>query len=134
MSKEKILDFDNEIKIPENELAESCFEMIFRALISDEKEFDTKEEALDCIFSLLGEFKDEIKERIRYACEFYLRYIYDPWLLWEKRHEFRCEKLREIMRDIVENEDTAIEDSAMSEYNKWLFKLAFKSVLDEEKE
>ncbi|MCD6138881.1 MAG: hypothetical protein J7J91_10035 [Deltaproteobacteria bacterium] len=72
------------------------------------------------------EVEKYIKQRIRVACEFYLRYIYDPWLLWEERHEFRCEKLREFMKDIVENEDTAIEDSAMYEYNKWLFKEAFK--------
>ena len=131
MGEPKPLDLDNEVKIPDNELAQSCFEMILRALISDEKEFDTEEEALDCIFSLLGEFKDEIKGQIKSACEFYLRYIYNPWLLWEERHEFRSEKLREFMRDIVENEDTAIEDSAMSKYNEWLFKEAFKSVLGE---
>ena len=134
MTEPKPLDLDSETKIPENELAQSCFEMIFRALISDEKEFDTKEEALDCIFSLLDEFKEETKEHIRSVCEFYLRYIYDPWLLWEERHEFRCEKLREFMKDIVENEDTAIEDSAMCEYNKWLFKEAFKSILEEKED
>lgn len=32
-------------------------------------------------FSLLGEFKDEIKEQIKSVCEFYLKYKDDPMLL-----------------------------------------------------
>jgi len=77
---------------------------------------------------------DEIKQRLKSACEFYLRYFYNPWELWNERPEYRCKKLKEFMRDIVENEDTAIEDSAMMKYNDWLFHLVFKSVLEDDKE
>jgi len=143
MNELKPLDLDSETKIPDNELAQSCFEMILRALISDEKEFDTKEEALDCIFSLLDEFKDEIKNQIKSACKFYLKYKDDPELLIKDYPEYKkemeernkeflsvIENLKQsLIPDVVKGLALSLKDK---EYNDWLFKLAFKSVLDEE--
>jgi len=142
MNKLKPLDLDSETKIPDNELAQSCFEMILRALISDEKEFDTKEEALDCIFSLLDEFKDEIKNQIKSACKFYLKYKDDPELLIKDYPEYKkeieernkeflsiAENLKQsLIPDVVKGLVLSFKDK---EYNEWLFKEAFKSVLEE---
>ena len=135
MSEPKPLDLDSETKIPENELAQSCFEMILRALISDEKEFDTKEEALDCIFSLLDEFKDDIKNQIKSACEFYLKYKDKPKLLGRDYPLF-IDKIDEIYRRHIEAEEALgpnlrPNNTFIDEYNEWLFKEAFKSVLGE---
>jgi len=125
MSKLKPLDLDNEVKIPDNELAQSCFEMILRALVSDEKEFDTKEEALDCIFSLLSEFKDEIKQRIKSACEFYLKYKDNPELFSKEQYKIKWERYRDIGCLVWVKK-------MWINYNEWLFKLAFKEVLKNE--
>ena len=125
MSELKPLDLDSETKIPENELAQSCFEMILRALISDEKEFDTKEEALDCIFSLLDEFKDDIKNQIKSACEFYLKYKDKPDAFSKEQFPLRWKFYPKTWRYVLKEGDGYID------YNNWLFKEAFKSVLGE---
>jgi len=133
MNELKPLDLDSETKIPDNELAQSCFEMILRALISDEKEFDTEEEAIDCIFSLLGEFKDDIKNQIKSACEFYLKYKGKPKLLgWD--YPLFIDKIDEIYKKRIEAEEALgpnykPSNTFIDEYNEWLFKEAFKSVL-----
>ena len=136
MSKLKPLDLDNEVKIPDNELARSCFKMILRALISDEKEFDTKEEALDCIFSLLSEFKDEIKQRIKSACEFYLRYKDNPELLIEEHPEYEEELMSQFLFKYRNTLDrlTEIQTFYKWKYQEWLFKQVFKEVLKNEKD
>ena len=64
---------------------------------------------------------NEIKQRIRVACEFYLRYKDEPELLFEEKREYRV-ILAHLFGD----------DKDTSRYNEWLFKLAFKSVLDDD--
>ena len=59
----------------------------------------------------------------RDVCDFYLRYKDKPELLFEEKREYRL-TLTHFFDD----------DKNMSRYNEWLFKLAFKSILEEEKE
>jgi len=58
----------------------------------------------------------------RDACEFYLRYKDKPELLFEEKREYRV-ILAHLFGD----------DKDTSRYNEWLFKLAFKNILEEEK-
>jgi len=70
---------------------------------------------------------NEIKQRIRAACEFYLKYKDKPALFSEEQFSisWRYDRLT----------GTYIVDlgNRYTEYNYWLFKLAFKDVLEEEK-
>ena len=75
---------------------------------------------------------DRIKFRIKSACEFFLRYKDRPSLLWKKRPEYRKEmEKKDIMDESWIKLDEPDEIYDWSEYNEWLFKLAFKSVLEE---
>ena len=47
-----------EIKIPDNKLTRACMNIIVRGLTENEKQVDTKEEALSIIFDLLEEYKN----------------------------------------------------------------------------
>ena len=70
----------------------------------------------------------EIKQRIKKACEFYLRYKDNPKLLFKEKklkHLFiKEEKLQPFMAQMIKNR-------YLKQYNEWLFKLAFKDVLEE---
>ncbi len=66
------LDLEN-IEIPDNTIAQACFNTIMRGLTKDEIQTDSKEEALDCVFDLLTEFRNEIREKIKSVCEFFLK-------------------------------------------------------------
>lgn len=80
--------------------------------------------------------RKEIKQRIKTACEFYLRYKNKPELLMEEHPEYKkqCEYfIHEIeMASIGEFEPTHGELAHLMDYNEWLFKLTFKAVLDDE--
>ena len=85
----------------------------------------------------LEEIKNGIKQRIKSACEFYLRYIDNPRIL-EISDVLSLEEKREL-RDFIsllnELNKTKIEDVEqyhfiIESYNKWLFKLAFRDVLE----
>ena len=65
----------------------------------------------------------EIKQRIKSACEFYLRYKDKPAVLWKEREEYRRNLIK---LDKLENDYFRFD---MDEYNEWLFKLAFRSVM-----
>ena len=73
-----------------------------------------------------------IKQCIKSACEFYLRYKDKPELLKKEHSEFKEEVEKFIIKKhpILQNifDYTAFN---LREYNKWLFKLAFKSVFEE---
>ncbi|RLE69129.1 MAG: hypothetical protein DRJ34_01510 [Thermoprotei archaeon] len=95
------------------------------------------------------ELLEEIKQRIKAACEFYLRYLDNPELLIREHIVFKTAieklfniegKLRNdgtITRDIPEEFDYPKIPLSKSiyydykKYNKWLFKLAFKSIFEE---
>ena len=62
-----------------------------------------------------------IKQRIKSACEFYLRYKDNLELFIKEHKEYK---------DEIEEKDNIFFLGGLS-YNEWLFKLAFKDVLEE---
>jgi len=104
----------------------------------------------EIMYVLLKKLVPFIKQHIKSACEFYSRYKDNPELLIKEHIEFKTAieklfniegKLRNdgtITRDIPEEFDYPKIPLSKSiyydykKYNKWLFKLAFKSVFEEE--
>jgi len=88
----------------------------------------------------------EVKQRIRKACEFYLKYKDEPKLLKKEFPEqLKADKKKFGAEDILDNFLTVINDKITSfdgfgietykrKYNEWLFKLAFRGVFKEVKE
>ena len=76
-----------------------------------------------------------IKQRVKAACGFYERYTDRPECLWEEKREYR-EILREMFVFHKENGEPYFgeDDYGWEIYDKWLFKEAFKCVLEEENE
>ena len=66
---------------------------------------------------------DKIKQRIKSACEFYLKYFNKPI-------DLKCDFL-ELAEEIDEVVEADLEH--LDVYNRWLFKLAFKDVLGGDK-
>ena len=70
---------------------------------------------------LLFDYKD-----IKSACEFWLRYKDNPELLIKEHSEYEKE-----VSNIKEFSDKAFfREKKMRKYNEWLFRLAFKEVLE----
>ena len=78
-----------------------------------------------------------IKQRIKSACEFFLKYKDKPELLWEEAEVLEETKLSKrekkslfnmlyLIREPRKREDIL---ELLRHYNEWLFKLAFKGVL-----
>jgi len=63
---------------------------------------------------------DKIKQRFKSACEFWLRYKDNPKLFIREHPEY-LEKVRRLQREWYNWEE---------HYNKWLFKLAFRGVME----
>jgi len=95
----------------------------------DLEELWSKEETLNRnyngleVHNLKRELLSKVKQRIKSACEFYLKYKDKPELLFEEKREYRV-ILAHLFGD----------DKDTSRYNEWLFKLAFEDVLKEKKE
>ena len=68
-----------------------------------------------------------LKQRIKSACEFYLRYKDNPALLINEYKEYIDELIRKnlIKKNFAKQGLIIYNDK----YNEWLFKLAFKGVL-----
>ena len=99
-----------------NDLAEATINMIIQGLTTKEQIVDSKEEAITLIFDLVQEIVNvEIKQRLKSACEFYLRYKDNPELLINEHPKYE----KEIQKLWKNKNFTAT-------YNDWLFKLAFK--------
>ena len=65
-------------------------------------------------------FEKEIKQRIKLACEFYMKYMNKPELLIREHPKYRDEV------------DKMFSDSGITfvaRYNRWLFKLTFKDII-----
>jgi tRNA-dihydrouridine synthase len=81
---------------------------------------------------LLILFKNKLKQRIKKACEFYLRYKNNPSLLFN--NVFQFDDLKELRdnRKLAEWSETQLllrqkmSKIDLDKYNEWLFKLAFK--------
>jgi len=71
---------------------------------------------------------EEIKQRINFACEFYRKYRDNPELLAKEHPELEC-KIRPKKYYLWYWFDAY----KMKKYSDWLFKLAFKEVLKNEK-
>ena len=129
---EKIFEVDQVIdwKIePKGDLSE---EEVREILKRDVKIFSRVDYAIE--WRDAEELLEEIKQRIKAACEFYLRYKDKPELLiknhypllksMEKKDKWAFLLLFAIPQKIkIKNTDA---------YNKWIFKLAFKDVFKEE--
>ena len=85
---------------------------------------------------------NEYKQRLKSACEFYLRYKDKPELLIKEYPKYEEEinnflfwgfpKNNPITHEL-EKKGFKVRGYINSDYNEWLFKLAFKDVLEEEK-
>ena len=67
-----------------------------------------------------------IKQRIKSACEFYLRYKDDPLLFWQEHPEYRKDFEKHV-KNVYANGDRFWQKHPIK-YNDWLFKLAFLKV------
>ena len=74
---------------------------------------DSDDRALPIVWCI-----DEIKQRIKQACEFFMRYKDNPKLLMKEHPEY-IEDIRKIQNEWYNWEE---------HYNEWLFKLAFKDI------
>jgi len=90
-------------------------ELLLKTLDNKDNVF-TQRETLALFLDLFNNVMDEIKQRIKSACEFYLKYENKPTLLWRERKEL-VKKHRKFLSDL-------------DDYNKWLFKLAFSRTQD----
>jgi len=70
---------------------------------------------------------EEIKQRIKSACEFYLRYKDNPELFSKNVFKIKWEFYSDIGHLIWNTDKNRWEN-----YNEWLFRLTFKSVLEDE--
>jgi len=82
------------------------------------------------IGDLPREIKDVIRRYLKSACEFFLRYMDNPDLLIDEHPEY--ERIIQNLKPIREH-GIVIRDF-YEIYNEWLFKLAFKSIFEDENE
>ena len=78
------------------------------------------------------EAKKELKQRIKQACEFWFKYKNKPALFVKENKEYRS-IVDNIWYKWVNKRPTihSAKEDFIEEYNEWLLKLAFKSVLEE---
>ena len=74
-------------------------------------------------------FKQAIKQRLKSACEFYLKYKDNPDLLMKEQPEYEKETKKFYSKGRKTKHRDIIGMWHLDEYNEWLFKLAFKKVL-----
>ena len=89
---------------------------------------EDKQELRETIETEVYDLLDEIRQRIKSACEFYLRYKDNPELLIKEHPELK-RKCKRLSRWAYESEYKP--HSNMAEYNEWLFKLTFRGVFGE---
>ena len=73
----------------------------------------------------------ELKQRIKSACKFYLRYKDDPSLFWDEQKEYRKLLKKDLGHIIIRWETMKRFRDSRDKYNDWLFKLAFKDVFED---
>lgn len=114
---------------------------LLKSLIEEERE---EKEPLSIEYILMR-YELEIKQRIKSACEFYLRYKDRPDLLLSEHPEYKKEvkglneikdaTLIDLFRIAKEEDNMNLGMSILgllNDYNDWLFKLAFKDILEVE--
>jgi len=117
MSESKPLDLD---------VLKAVLEEIYRKKL----EAGISQKAYDRYYEIIKITINEIKQRIKEACMFYLRYKDNPKLLFKekklKQLFIKEEKLQPFMAQMIKYR-------YLKQYNEWLFKLAFMSVFEEVK-
>jgi len=146
-TKPQPLDLEDLKEFAPNLLAKNIMDMIIQGLTRNEKIVDTKEDAIELTSDLINEIVDEIKQRLKSACEFYLKYKDNPELLIEEQKKyydnlednpfliaiFDTLNRSKIIDKFDEKEcgwKLYEKEKALKEYNDWLFKLAFKDVFE----
>jgi len=74
-----------------------------------------------------------VKQQIKSACEFYLKYKDNPGLFIHEFPMYKSEFVRKCIAINLPEERLWLSDGTVADknkYNEWLFKLAFKSVLE----
>ena len=74
--------------------------------------------------------KKVIKQRLKSACEFYLRYKDNPDLLMKEQPEYEKETKKFYSKGRKTKHRDIIGMWHLDEYNEWLFRLAFKGVME----
>ena len=119
-------ELEEETKIALDEWERGCYETISDLLLTHQEYI-----------------VERIKQRIKQACEFFLRYKDNPELLWREQLNFReeldkfIENFDEDFSDIAEFlswSSKEIKEQFLISYNEWLFKLAFKDVFENDQE
>jgi len=109
-------------------------------LEEDSKEFKERDEIITNIRELVNEqledLFNEVKQRLKSACEFYLRYKDNPELLikeqsWILELEYEGNRIDDVL-DYGAGCWQAVWGEDIKKYNEWLFKLAFKDVIKNE--
>jgi len=101
-------------------------------MLHNYKEFGIKRKELDNIlFFFIQDLKEELKQHIKQACEFFLRYKERPNDLILDFPEFTKEVNNIRLKYIDEhgNLQGSMIFHFLSDYNEWLFKLAFKGAI-----
>jgi len=93
------------------------------------RRFFTSKGNLKTRIKLKNKWKKEFYNRIKSACEFYLRYKDNPNDLFINESWARCIQLDEFIQMLEDSTDRNEELTILDEYNEWLFRLAFKGVL-----
>jgi len=93
-------------------------------------------ENIDNELEILELIIEEVRQRIKSACNFYLRYKDNPELLIDELYYYTNQysdtykKLKLEIKKWINKIKESYEDSEMyDKYNEWLFRLAFKSTL-----
>jgi len=76
-------------------------------------------------------YAKKVLERIKSACEFYLKYKDNPKQLVQEQEDI-LDLSDTQTQFLVRQKDSFYTETAILEYNEWLFKLAFKDVFREE--
>jgi len=90
------------------------------------RRFFTSKGNLKTRIKLKNKWKKEFYSRIKFACEFFLKYKDRPKLFSEKEFKIVWEYDRETGTYLV------FENGKWYEYNEWLFRLSFRGWFDEE--
>ena len=85
----------------------------------------------EIMYVLLKKLVPFIKQRIKSACEFYLRYKDNPILFWKEQEKYKKQFKKKFGNVVIAGEEMRPFNDWKNQYNKWLFKLAFKSIFEE---
>lgn len=133
MSKPKPLSLDMDFPYPKDifpEITEEEWKKIDK-LLRKEMGFSLDRVSANISRKMWDNMREWFIEQIKSACEFYLRYRNDSDLLLEEQNYFS--NYWELFERFKYQNYNFRWEFDNDKYNEWLFKLAFKDVLEEEK-